>query len=223
MSHPTPSSHPTSDAAETVLATARAVVRREAAGVAACEADLDDTFLQVVQLAYECTGKVFVTGAGTSGAVARRMAHLLSVSGTPAMYIPGADALHGTMGAMTSGDVLIAISRGGSSQEINDLVARAKERGVSAIVALTADPESELARRSDIVVRLTMLAGIDPGEVIAMGSTLVTAAWGDALATVLMQLRGYSWPAVLHSHPSGAVGQVQEAPEALPPLEKFWA
>lgn len=205
-----------------VLQAAKDAVRREAEGVAASVDDLDESFLEVVRIAYECTGKVFVTGAGTSGAIARRMAHLLSVSGTPSIFISGADALHGTMGAMTAGDVLIAISRGGGSEEINELVVRAKERGVSKVVALTANPDSALAGRSDVVVDLTMLPGIDPGEVIAMGSTLVTAAWGDALAVVLMAMRGYSWPSVLHSHPSGAVGQVHDTPAELEPLATFW-
>lgn len=216
---------PTTTASErrtAILQAAKAAVRREAEGVAASVDDLDESFLEVVRIAYECTGKVFVTGAGTSGAVARRMAHLLSVSGTPSIFISGADALHGTMGALSPGDVLVAISRGGGSEEINELVVRAKERGVSKVVALTADPRSALATRSDVVVDLTMLPGIDPGEVIAMGSTLVTAAWGDALAVVLMQMRGYSWPSVLHSHPSGAVGQVHDAPAELEPLEPFW-
>ncbi len=162
-----------------VLETARAVVAHEAQGVAASATDLDDVFLDVVQRVYECTGKVFVTGAGTSGAVARRMAHLLSVSGTRSVFISGADALHGTMGAMAPGDILVAISRGGGSDEINDLVVRAKERGVDTVVAVTADASSRLARNADVVVELTMIPGIDPGEVIAMGSTLVTAAWGN--------------------------------------------
>ncbi len=145
------------------------------------------------------------------------MAHLLSVSGTPSVFISGADALHGTMGAMAPGDILVAISRGGGSDEINDLVVRAKERGVDTVVAVTADASSRLARNADVVVELTMIPGIDPGEVIAMGSTLVTAAWGDALAVVLMRMRGYSWANVLHSHPSGAVGKIDEAPQELPP------
>ncbi|WP_454299911.1 SIS domain-containing protein [Salana multivorans] len=210
------------DRRRVVLETARAVVTHEAEGVAASAADLDDVFLTIVQRVYECTGKVFVTGAGTSGAIARRMAHLLSVSGTPSMFIHGADALHGTMGAMAAGDILIAISRGGGSQEINDLVQRARERGVDTVIALTADRDSALARGSDLVVVMTMLPGIDPGEVIAMGSTLVTAAWGDALAVVLMRMRGYSWSRVLHSHPSGAVGRIEHAPEELPALPPFW-
>lgn len=208
-----------------VLQAARETMRHQGQGIIAAAECIDDSFLDVVTLLMRTRasdGKVFVAGAGTSGAVARRMAHLLSVSGTPSLYMPPGDGLHGTMAAMTSGDILIAISKGGGSQELNDLVVRAKERGVGAVVALTSAPDSALAGESGTVVTLTNLPGIDPGEVIAMGSTLVTAAWGDALATVLMRMTGYSWSQVLHSHPSGAVGQLADAPESLPPLAPYW-
>ncbi|MEU7885964.1 SIS domain-containing protein [Microbispora bryophytorum] len=200
-----------------VLAEGREAVRREAGGVLSVADQLDETFVAAARMLYDCEGKVFVTGAGTSGAIARRMAHLLSVCGTPAVYIQAADALHGTMGAVTAGDILIAISRGGESREINDLTIRVRERGARAI-ALTAVADSELGRRADLVVTLDSPPGVDPGEVIAMGSTLVTAVWGDALAYVLMRLRGYGWEQVLHSHPSGAVGKIEDAPESLPML-----
>lgn len=212
----------TDDRKQRIVEAARAAVIHQSEGIAAVATDIDESFLAVVRIAYECTGKVFVTGAGTSGAVARRMAHLLSVSGTPSMFISAADALHGTMGAMTAGDVLIAISKGGASAEINELATRARDRGVDEIVALTSAPDSKLAQLSDVVVNLTVVPGIDPGEAIAMGSTLVTSAWGDALALVLMRLRGYSWEAVLHSHPSGAVGQMSDAPADLARLEPYW-
>ncbi|MEU8270965.1 SIS domain-containing protein [Sphaerisporangium sp. NPDC049002] len=204
-------------AANDVLSEGREAVRREAGGVLSVADQLDDSFVEAARLLYDCEGKVFVTGAGTSGAVARRMAHLLSVCGTPALFIQAADALHGTMGAVTAGDILIAISRGGGSMEINDLTTRVRERGAR-VIALTAVTDSELGNRADLVVKLESPPGVDPGEVIAMGSTLVTAVWGDALAYVLMRLRGYGWEQVLHSHPSGAVGQIGDAPDPLPAL-----
>lgn len=200
-----------------VLAEARDVVRREAAGLLAVADQLDGSFLEVVRLLLACRGKVFVTGAGTSGAVARRMSHLLSVCGTPAVHVSAMDALHGTMGALTEGDVLIAISRGGGSAEINEFVRRAAQIGVRT-VAVTANDVSPLTEAADVVVVLTSPPDVDPGEVIAMGSTLTVAVWGDALAYVLMRLRGYGWQQVLHSHPGGAVGQVQDAPVPLEPL-----
>lgn len=225
MPENTPQKTAGTDPQQAALDAARQVIRHQGEGLIAAADDVDSSFLSTVALLMRTRsagGKVFVSGAGTSGAVARRMAHLLSVSGTPSLFMPPADALHGTMAAMTAGDVLIAISKGGSSQEINDLVVRAKERGVESVIAVTSNPNSPLAAESEIVVTLTNLPGIDPGEVIAMGSTLVTAAWGDALATVLMRLSGYRWSEVLHSHPSGAVGQLDDAPDELAPLAPFW-
>jgi D-arabinose 5-phosphate isomerase GutQ len=197
-----------------LLDEARDAIRREAAGVLSVADQLDDSFPTVVRMLLECRGKVFVAGSGTSGAIARRMAHLLSVCGTPAVFIQPADALHGTMGAVAEGDLLIAISRGGGTAEINDLARRVRDRGAP-VIALTAEPGSEFGQIADVVVRLTTPPGSDPGEVIAMGSTLVTAAWGDALAYVLMRLRGYGWDKVLHTHPSGAVGAISEPPPEL--------
>nr|WP_277816676.1 SIS domain-containing protein [Microbacterium aquimaris] len=161
-----------------------------------------------------CTGKVFVTGSGTSGATARRMAHLLAVCGTPSTFIHPMDALHGTMGALAAGDVLISISRGGESAEINDFSTRAQRRSVS-VVALTAEPESTLGRLADVTVTLITEGEGDPGGVIAMGSTLVTSVWGDALANILMRRRGYGWDQVLETHPAGAVGQITDLPDPL--------
>ncbi|MDZ8274784.1 SIS domain-containing protein [Microbacterium aquimaris] len=199
---------------EATLEAARAVVRNEGEAVLAVADQLDDTFIEVVDLLQSCTGKVFVTGSGTSGATARRMAHLLAVCGTPSTFIHPMDALHGTMGALAAGDVLISISRGGESAEINDFSTRAQRRSV-AVVALTAEPESTLGRLADVTVTLLTAGEGDPGGVIAMGSTLVTSVWGDALANILMRRRGYGWEQVLETHPAGAVGQITDLPDPL--------
>ena len=142
------------------------------------------------------------------------MAHLLTVCGTPSLYIQPMDALHGSMGAITSGDMLIAISRGGASAEINDLARRVKRLGVP-VVSLTSAPASELVQMADISILIRNTPDADPGDVIAMGSTLAVGVWGDALAYVLMIRREHSWAQVLHNHPAGAVGQMTELPPAL--------
>lgn len=214
--HPTP--HPQEestpmDGPATTLEAARELVRREGRGVTEVADQLDGTFVAAVELVGRCTGKVFVTGSGTSGAVARRMAHLLSVCGTPAVFLPGMDALHGTMGAVVHGDLLITISRGGESDELNDLSRRVQQRGVP-VIALTATPTSTLAHVADLTVVVDAGPEVDPGGVIAMGSTLAVAAWGDALAAVLMQRRGYGWDQVLFTHPAGAVGKLEHVPDA---------
>lgn len=198
----------------TLLEAARLVVRNEGAAVLAVADQIDETFIDVVDLLENCRGKVFVTGSGTSGAVARRMAHLLAVCGTPSVFIHPMDALHGTMGALAPGDVLISISRGGESSEINDFSTRAQRRSVK-VVAITAAPSSSLGRLADLTVTLTTEGDGDPGGVIAMGSTLVTAVWGDALANILMRRRGYGWDQVLETHPAGAVGLITDLPDPL--------
>lgn len=199
------------------LGLARERIAIEAGAVQAVVDVFDDVTDDIVALLYGCTGKVFVTGSGTSGTIARRMAHLFSVSGTPSVFMQPSDALHGTMGALRERDVLIAISKGGESDEINNLCARARERGVK-VVALTSEPDSQLARLSDHVQVFDVGDQVDPGNLIAMGSTLMHAVWGDCLAVALMRMRGYSWSEVVFTHPLGAVGKLEGLPDAMDSL-----
>lgn len=187
-------------------------VRLEAQGVLSVVDVFDDQTDAIVDLLYRCTGKVFVTGSGTSGTIARRMAHLFSVSGTPSMFIQPSDALHGTMGALRGEDVLIAISKGGESDEINDLCRRAKQRGVT-VVALTSEASSTFALLADHVQVFPVADEVDPGNIIAMGSTLMHAVWGDSMAVALMRMRGYTWAELVFTHPLGAVGKLGDLPE----------
>jgi len=196
------------------LDVARRQIRLEADAVRAVADQLDDSFTAAAQLVLDCPGKVFTLGSGTSGMVARRMAHLLSVCGRPSVFLHPMDALHGSSGALAAGDVVIAISKGGGSAEINDVCTLARSRGVS-VIALTAQPQSALAELADVTVTLTTSDDADPGGIVAMGSTLVTSVWGDALGYVLMHYNGYSWDQVLGSHPAGAVGQRRELPADL--------
>jgi D-arabinose 5-phosphate isomerase GutQ len=200
-----------------VLSAARDLVAAERAALEAVEQSLDESFLTVVALIRAATGRVLTIGVGTSGPVARRMAHLLSTTGTPAFFLHPGDALHGALGAVRSDDVVVAISKGGRSAELNHFAELARRRG-AALVVLTGAPSSPLGRLADATVCLPPVGAADPGGVIAMGSSLVAAVWGDALALVLMQMSSYSWAQVLETHPSGAVGQHQELPQDLPRL-----
>lgn len=202
---------------ESVLSVARELIEAQQAAVAAVGSSLDETFLAAVELLRAARGKVVTIGVGTSGSIARRMAHLLSTSGTPAFFLHAGDALNGSLGALTSDDVVVAISKGGRSEELNQFAKLAKRRG-AAMVVLTGSPGSPLGRLADVTVCMPEVGAADPGGVIAMGSSLVAAAWGDALALVLMRMSGYSWQQVLEAHPSGAVGQRQELPPDLPRL-----
>ncbi|MBA3019530.1 SIS domain-containing protein [Propionicimonas sp.] len=196
---------------------ARERIAVEASAVESVATVFDAATEQILDVLYQCAGMVFVTGSGTSGTIARRMAHLFSVSGTPSVFMQPSDALHGTMGALRDKDVLIAISKGGRSDEINDLCRRAKQRGVT-VIALTSDNDAELANISDHIQLFPIADQVDPGNVIAMGSTLMHAVWGDCLAVALMRMRGYSWADVVFTHPLGAVGKIEDLPGELPSL-----
>src|SRR5699024_3052601 len=145
-------------------------------------------------------GKVFVSGSGTSGTVARRMTHLLSVCGTPAVNLAPMDALHGSSAAIMGEDVVLLISNGGASSEVVGLAQIARRLGAT-IVALTADAASALALEADHVALVSVAPEADIGGVVATGVTLAQAAWGDALAEVLMRARGYTWAEFMKSHP----------------------
>lgn len=185
----------------------RARVAAEIAALSTLEAQIDGRFAAAARILLEATGKVIPVGVGTSGVTARRLAHLLSVTGTPAIFLHPADGLHGSLGAIETGDVVIAISKGGQSAELNEFTRRAKARGAKVIV-LTSLDGTELAALGDVTVALPTPEGADPGGVIAMGSTLIASAWGDALAAALMDARGYPWTEVLFTHPGGAVGRM---------------
>jgi len=189
-----------------LTALARAVVSREAAAVAALVGTVETGVVVTARRMLAISGKVVTTGSGTSGIIAERLAHLLAVCGTPAVYLPAMDALHGGMGAITGSDLVLAISKTGRSGELTNLVERLVRRGVE-VVAVTENAGSAFALAATTVVALpTTAPDADPGDMIAMASTLAVGAWGDALAVVAMALRGHTVQDVLDSHPAGGVG-----------------
>ena len=192
-----------------LLTRARQVIAAESAAVASASDSLDDHFVAVAQTLLACRGKVLITGSGTSGTIAMRAAHLFSVSGTPAFYLSPSDGLHGGLGVLKKDDVVLALSKGGSSEELNQFCSRARELA-AAVVAVTAAPESEIARLADHVLMLRLAPEADLGTVVATGSSLAAAALLDALVEVTRVSRGYSWDEFFFTHPSGAVGRNAE-------------
>ncbi|NJL95664.1 MAG: SIS domain-containing protein [Anaerolineae bacterium] len=199
-----------------ILEQARAVLERESASVAALTQQLDESFAEVVRLLLACEGHVLVGGSGTSNAIALRFAHLLSCCGTPALFIHPGDAQHGAAGAVTARDVVIAISKGGRTAEVNALARIAKERGAK-LVAFTEKPESELGQMADAVLQVVAQPGVDPYGMIATGSSLTNAAMCDALCVTLLELRGYSEADFSQTHPGGAVGHLIEERKGATP------
>jgi arabinose-5-phosphate isomerase len=189
-----------------LVARARQVIEREARGIAQLADQLQHGLAEVVTMLLNCQGHVLVAGAGTSHAVAQRFAHLLSCSGTPALCISTADALHGGAGAITDRDVLYVISKGGQTVEINQLVEIARHRGAQ-VVAQTEAPASPLAELADLLYLVQVDAELDPYGMIATGSSLVNCAACDVLCVLLLERRGYTRQAFGATHPGGAVGR----------------
>ena len=198
--------------ADDILELARSVIRQESTAVATLQEQLDERFVESAQTLLACRGHVLVAGAGTSNPVAARFAHLLSCCGTPALFLHPGDSQHGLSGAVTERDVLVAISKGGETTEVNHLAGIAKQRGVK-LIALTEVPHSTLGRLADVVLQVQAPADVDPYGMIATGSSLVTAALCDALCVALLHMRGYSKEEFGRTHPGGAVG-VKLAEEA---------
>jgi arabinose-5-phosphate isomerase len=193
------------------------VLSREARAVSALAGVVETSLVSVARRVLATPGKVVTTGSGTSGVMAERLAHLLSVCGTPAVYLPSMDALHGGMGAVTRSDLVLAISKTGRSGELTSLVERFVQRGVD-VVALTENADSPFAHAATTVVALPATPpDADPGDMIAMASTLVVGAWGDALSVLTMAMRGHTVQDVIDSHPAGGVGArgVQPGDESL--------
>jgi D-arabinose 5-phosphate isomerase GutQ len=185
---------------------AGAVLARESQAVAALVGIVENQIIDVARRILAIGGKVVTTGSGTSGIMAERLAHLLSVCGTPAVYLPSMDALHGGMGAITAHDLVLAISKTGRSSELTTLTDRLVRRGVD-VVAITENAASPFAAAATTVVALPPTpTDADPGDMIAMASTLAVGAWGDALAVVSMAMRGHTMRDVVDTHPAGGVG-----------------
>jgi D-arabinose 5-phosphate isomerase GutQ len=183
------------------------VLSRESAALGALVGAVESSVVAVARQMIAVPGKVVTTGSGTSGIMAERLAHLLSVCGTPAVYLPSMDALHGGMGAITPADLVVAISKTGQSSELTSLVERLGSRGIH-VVAVTESPDSPFAAAASSVAALPPTpSGADPGDMIAMASTLAVGAWSDAVAVVTMSMRGHTLGDVVDGHPAGGVGQ----------------
>lgn len=190
-----------------LLAAGQALIKAEASVVELMAASLGGDFVAAVRMVAGCTGKIFVTGAGTSGTMARRLAHMLSTCGMPAFFAHAADALHGPSAAVAPGDILIAFSKAGKSAEINQFAAVARARGAK-VIAMTWEPASPLGALSDIALNVNSGASGEGDGVLPFGSTLAAGSVGDALVQVAKNLRGFDLTTLVQTHPSGATSEL---------------
>ena len=178
---------------ESVLETARSVIRIEAEEIARLEDRLGPEFLEAVDMITSCLergGKVIVTGVGKSGLVGKKLAATMNSMGTTAFFLHPVEAVHGDLGMVCARDVVIAISKSGNTDELYQLVPLFRRMGVS-IITLTGNPDSPLAKRSDVVLDVSVEVEACPFDLVPTSSTTATLAMGDALAIALLQRRNF--------------------------------
>lgn len=152
-----------------------------------------------------CRGKIAVTGVGTSGIAARKVAHMLACVERPAIYLNATDAAHGDLGFLDSDDLVIMLSRGGNSDELTRLLPGLAARNVG-LISVTENPRSAIAQAAKLVISTGVQREIDPLNMLATTSIVLTLAIFDAACGCLMRESGYSRETLLAVHPGGDVG-----------------
>lgn len=154
-----------------------------------------------------CRGKIAVTGIGTSGIAARKIAHMLACVEQPAIWLSAADAAHGDIGFLREDDVLIMLSRGGNSDELTRLLPTIKAKGTT-LIAVTENARSAIAHEANRLLLMPKSSEIDPLHMLATTSIISVLAVFDAMIAVLMHRSGYDRQRLLTVHPGGNVGKV---------------
>lgn len=189
-----------------LLKSAARVLRIEASGILAVIDRLDQSFVDAIALLHACRGKVVVTGMGKSGLICRKIAATLASTGTPSFFLHSGDALHGDLGMVMQGDVILAVSNSGETDEILKLLPHLKQLGLK-LAVMTGNPESTLARAGDVVLNVGIKEEACPLGLAPTTSTTVALAMGDALAVVLLQERGFNQEDFALRHPGGTLGR----------------
>ncbi len=191
---------------ESILATARKTIQSESESIANLINYLDDDFAKAVNLIYNSTGRLVVTGIGKSAIIATKIVATLNSTGTPSLFLHAAEAIHGDLGMVQPGDVVICISKSGNSPEIKVLVPLLKRFG-NPLIGMTASKSSFLAKESDYVLNAYVEAEACPNNLAPTNSTTAQLVLGDALAVCLMELRNFKSEDFAKYHPGGALGK----------------
>jgi len=188
------------------LETARHVLKIEAQAIQDVMARLNATFEKAVEILFACKGRVVVSGMGKSGLIGRKISATLSSTGTPSIFLHPAEALHGDLGMLARGDAMLAVSYGGETQEIIQLL-EALKRLEMPLVTLTGCPQSTLAQASDVVLDVSVKEEACSLNLAPTASTTVAMAVGDALAVSLLERRNFRHDDFAALHPAGRLGK----------------
>lgn len=184
----------------------RKVFDQEISELEKVSANIGSEINDIVELIFNCKGKVIVTGIGKTGLIGRKIAASLASTGTQAVFMHATDALHGDLGMVSPEDVVIAISNSGSTLEITNILSPIRNLGAK-IVAITANPDSPLGKEADFILNTFVSAEACPLGLAPTTSTTATLVLGDALTICLMERRGFKVQNYAAFHPGGALGR----------------
>ena len=193
---------------------ARRVLETEARAILGLIPQLDGNFARAVELLQGCPGRVIVTGMGKSGLIARKVAATFSSTGTSALFLHPAEALHGDLGVVQSGDVVVALSQSGETEELVRLLEAIRRIGAR-LISLTGNTSSTLAQASDVSLGCHVSEEACPMNLAPTASTTATLALGDALAMALSQRKGFGAENFADLHPGGLLGRPWRRVESL--------
>jgi arabinose-5-phosphate isomerase len=194
------------DQSQTAIAKGREVVRIEGRAVAELEGKIGESFARAVDLVQACRGRVIVTGVGKSGIIARKIVATMNSTGTPSVFLHPTDAVHGDLGIVRDGDVVICISKSGSTAELSILLPMFRRIGVP-VVSLVGNLSSPLARESTVALDVSVREEACPHDLAPTSSTTAALALGDALAIALLDRRQFTKEDFALYHPGGTLGK----------------
>ena len=189
-----------------MLETAKNVLKVEAEAILALIDRLDGAFNQAVEMLLACQGRVVITGMGKSGLICQKIAATMASTGTPAIFLHPAEGIHGDLGMLMKGDVVIAVSNSGETEEISRILPVIKRMGLP-LIAMSGRPGSTLARAGDVSLDISVDVEACPLGLAPTASTTATLAMGDALAVALLVRRGFKEEDFALFHPGGALGK----------------
>ena len=189
-----------------ILETARQTIEIELVAIKALLNSLDDDFVKTVETIYKSKGRTILTGIGKSAIVAQKIAATLNSTGTPSVFMHAADAIHGDLGIVQPEDVVICLSKSGDTPEIKALVPLLKNFG-NALIGMVSNRDSYLGKNATYILHTPIEKEADPNNLAPTASTTAQMVMGDALATSLLALRGFSSSDFAQFHPGGALGK----------------
>ena len=184
----------------------RQTIEIEAAALRNLTSSIDSAFVAAVNATFATEGRLVVTGIGKTAIVARKIVATLNSTGTPALFLHAADAIHGDIGMIRALDVVMCISKSGETEEVKMLAALVRQRG-NPIIAMVSRADCALARQANYVLLTPHEREADPNDLAPTTSTTLQIALGDAFATALLALRGFSPSDFANFHPGGSLGK----------------